>query len=149
MQTSANLGFPIPDRGSNNWSGIKNGETAARIALKAIDSALAALQAGEQDKVTNYSANGAITQKDGTVTISKGSAAAMTLADPATPADDGKKLSIISKTAFAHVVTSAGGYFGGANHTATFGGTIGDGLHLEAIAGKWYELPSTNITLST
>lgn len=104
--------------------------------------------------VTNYAANGAITQKEGTVTISKGSAAAMTLADPTTGTqagaigDDGRELHIISKTAFAHVVTLAGGIAGGANHTLTLGGAIGDMIRLKAIAGKWYLLPSVNATAS-
>lgn len=105
--------------------------------------------------VTNYAANAAVTQKEGTVTISKGSAAAMTIADPVSGAqagavgDDGRELRIVSKTAFAHVFTLAGGIAGGANHTITLGGAIGDGFTLQAIAGKWYLRPSTNATAST
>jgi hypothetical protein len=104
--------------------------------------------------VTNYAANGAIAQKEGTVTISKGSAAAMTLADPTSGSqaagvgDDGRELTIISKTAFAHVITLAGGIAGGANHTITLGGAIGDQVALRAIAGKWYLRPSINATAS-
>lgn len=104
--------------------------------------------------VTNYAANGAIAQKEGTVTISKGSAAAMTIADPTTGAqaggvgDDGRELRVVSKTAFAHVFTLAGGIAGGSNHTITLGGAIGDGFTLQAIAGKWYLRPSTNATAS-
>lgn len=104
--------------------------------------------------VTNYAANGAIAQKEGTVTISKGSAAAMTLADPTTGAqaggvgDDGRDLTIVSKTAFAHVITIAGGIAGGSNNTITLGGAVGDTVSLKAIAGKWYLRPSTNATAS-
>jgi hypothetical protein len=105
---------------------------------------------GEQEPVANYSANGAISQKEGLVTISKSaSEAAMTLADPGTPADDGKVLKIVSKTAKAHVITVAGGLAGGSLNTVTLGGAIGDLIALEAIAGKWYVLPSINATAST
>lgn len=103
--------------------------------------------------LTNYAANAAITQKEGTVTISKGSAAAMTLADPVAGAqaggDDGKILRIVSKTAFAHVITITGGLQGGALNTSTFAGAVGSTLELEAIAGKWYTRPSVGSTLST
>jgi hypothetical protein len=105
--------------------------------------------------VTNYAANGAITQKDGTVTISKASAAAMTLADPTAGTqvggvgDDGKILRIVSKTAFAHVITITGGLQGGALNTSTFAAAVGSTLELEAIAGKWYTRPSVGSTLST
>jgi hypothetical protein len=104
--------------------------------------------------VTNYAANGAIAQKEGTVTISKGSAAAMTLADPASGAqagavgDDGRELTIVSKTAFAHVITIAGGIGAGTNNTVTLGGAIGDQVNLKAIAGKWFLRPSINATAS-
>lgn len=104
--------------------------------------------------VTNYAANAAITQKEGDVTISKGSAAAMTLADPTTGAqaagvgDDGKELHIISKTAFAHVITVAGGIGVGTNNTVTLGGAVGDQVNFKAIAGKWYLRPSINATAS-
>lgn len=72
----------------------------------------------------------------------------MTLADPATPGDDGKILRIVSKTAHAHVITIAGGIAGGANNTITLGGAVGDTVELEAIAGKWYLRPSINATAS-
>lgn len=104
--------------------------------------------------VTNYAANGAIAQKEGDVTISKGSAAAMTLADPTTGAqaagvgDDGKELRIISKTAFAHVITVATTLSSGTNNTITLGGAIGDLVVLKAIAGKWCLMPSVNATAS-
>lgn len=105
--------------------------------------------------VTNYAANAAITQKEGTVTLSKGSAAAMTVADPTTGTqvgsvgDDGKELTIISKTAFAHVVTVTGGLAGGASNTLTLGAAVGNLIRLRAISGKWYLLPSTGATAST
>ncbi len=104
--------------------------------------------------VTNYSANGAIAPKEGTVTISKGSAAAMTLADPTSGSqalgagDDGKELTIISKTAAAHVITVASTLLSGTNNTITLGGAIGDLVRLKAIAGKWCLLPSVNATAS-
>lgn len=117
--------------------------------LDALDAALTTPRT-----VTNYAANAAITQKHGDVTISKGSAAAMTLADPTTGSqaggvgDDGKVLTIISKTAFAHVITLATTLLSGTNNTITFGGAIGDLVVLKAIAGKWCLMPSINATAS-
>jgi hypothetical protein len=103
---------------------------------------------------TNYPGDAAITQKEGTVTLSKGSAAAMTLADPTTGSqvgavgDDARELTIISKTAFAHVLTIAGGLAGGSLNTITLGAAVGNLIRLKAIAGKWYLLPSTGATTS-
>lgn len=102
-----------------------------------------------QESVNDYAASGAITQKQGSVTISKSSAlAAMTLADPTNVTDDGKILRVISKTAKAHTVTVATTLLSGTNNTITLGGAIGDLVQLEAVAGKWCLLPSINATAS-
>lgn len=107
------------------------------------------IKGGEQEPVADYAASGAISQKEGLVTISKSSdVATMTVADPATPADDGKLLRIVSKTAKAHVITITGGLAGGSDNTVTLGGAIGDLVQLQAIGGKWYMLPSINATAS-
>lgn len=97
------------------------------------------------------SANGAITIKDGIVVITKGTAAAMTLADPTTVTDDFKTLRIISTTAAAHTVSNAAGSgfnAGGAGtDVGTFGGAIGDGMTVMAYGGKWLVVNKTNVTL--
>lgn len=84
--------------------------------------------------------DGAITLKDGVVFITKASAAALTLADPTDVVDDGKVLHIISKTAFAHTVTIAGGLNGagaGAD-VGTFGAAAGNRFSVIAHGGKWW-----------
>jgi hypothetical protein len=102
-------------------------------------------------KVTVASADGAISVKNGTVFITKGSAAALTLADPTATTDDGCELHFIAVTAFAHTVSNAAGSGfnsgGAAKDVATFGGARGDSLTLEAYQGAWYARSSTNITL--
>ena len=118
--------------------------------LDALDAALTTPRT-----MTAYAANGAILQKEGTVRITKTSAAAMTLADPVSGAqagavgDDGKELTIVSSTAFAHVITIAGGLAGGALNTITLAAAVGNLVRLKAIAGKWYLLPSIGATAST
>lgn len=97
-------------------------------------------------------ADGAITQKSGVCVISKATAAALTIADPTNLTDDGKRLTITSKTAAAHTVdNSAGSGFnagGAASDVGTFGGAKGDTLELLAMGGVWYVTSKTNVTLS-
>ena len=106
---------------------------------------------GLKDAVTDIAVNGAIAAKTGTVTMSKAGVLAATLADPATPADDGKRLTIIATTANAHTVSNAAGSgfnAGGAgSDVATFGGAIGDCLELIALGGKWLVTSMKNVTL--
>ncbi len=90
----------------------------------------------------------AIAEKQGAILLGSGGALAMTLADPTSGADDGKRLTIFASTAHAHVITIAGGIGSGTNNTITLGGAIGDMVELEAIAGKWFLRPSINATAS-
>jgi len=150
--TAGNLGLVKPDADTNVVSGnTAAGEANEAANLDAIDTALSGLGGAATASglsVVNYPASGAITQKSGIVTLSAASAEAMTLAAPTSGADDGKRLAIVSKTAFAHTVVGAVGYSGTANKTATFGAVIGNMLKLVAIAGVWYQEPSTGITIS-
>jgi hypothetical protein len=93
-------------------------------------------------------ASGAIAQKQGAIRLGSSGALAMTLADPTSGTDDGKRLTIFVATAHAHVVTVTGGLAGGTNNTITFGGAVGDMAELEAIAGKWFLRPSINAVAS-
>lgn len=93
-------------------------------------------------------ANAAIASKQGIVPLGSSGALAMTLADPTTGTDDGKRLSVYASTAHAHVVTVTGGIAGGTNNTLTLGGAIGDNFELEAIGGKWFLRSSLNATAS-
>ena len=112
-----------------------------------------------RSNVVNLSASGAIAIPAGNTSyhITKAGVAALTIADPVSGApgtgDDGKRLTFISDTAFAHTLdNSAGSGFNGGGATvdvATFGGAKGDGMVIEAMGGKWYIVPggSKNITL--
>jgi hypothetical protein len=93
-------------------------------------------------------ASAAISEKQGAIRLGSAGALAMTLADPTSGTDDGKRLSIFASTAHAHVITVTGGLAGGTNNTITLGGAIGDMAELEAIAGKWFLRPSINATAS-
>lgn len=97
------------------------------------------------------SASGAITITAGTVFITAGSAATLTLADPSV-ADNGAILWIICHTAAAHVVTNAGGAgFNDADTSgdvATFGAAIGNNLVLIAYDGIWHIVNNVGATVA-
>jgi len=98
---------------------------------------------GSIPAVQVLSGDGAITIKQGTVFITKGSAVAGTLAAPVAGlptagGDDGKRLLIESTTAFAHVITTPANKINGADDTATFGTAVSNSIELVAYNGVWY-----------
>lgn len=100
------------------------------------------------DYVTVASADGAVTIQTGTVLITKGTAAALTLGTPTT-AQNGTTIRFIATTAAAHTVAAATiGFNTGdaAKDTGTFGGAIGDGFACVAYGGEWYTFSVTNVT---
>jgi hypothetical protein len=112
--------------------------------------AVAAAAAMQTLRVTLAAADGAISVKDGIVIITKPGVCVLTLAAPTGGTDDGKQLTILSATAFAHTVTQAAPGFnagGGASDVATFGGAIGDSIEVVAY-GVWYVKTKTNVSLA-
>jgi hypothetical protein len=106
--------------------------------------------AGVKIPVQVASADGAITIRNGIVVITKGSAAALTLAAPTATTHDGYVLYIDAHTAHAHTITLATGLRGagaGAD-VGTFGGAIGDGIVLYAYNGAWYPVNGTNTNVT-
>jgi len=95
------------------------------------------LASGLKDTCTAASGDGAISVKTGTVAITKGSAAALTLAAPTATTDDGKVLTIIGTTAFAHTVTTPSNKLNGNKTTVTYA-AAGDSITVEAYQGVWY-----------
>lgn len=98
----------------------------------------------QQARQVVYAADGAIDPTfSHTAILTKGSAAAMTLAAPAL-GDNGTRIVIQAGSAFAHVVTATGliqdGVTGGAKNTYTTAAFVGSGAMLEAYAGKWHLL---------
>lgn len=97
-------------------------------------------------------AAGAVTIKNGVVTLAKTVAGAMacTIADPTATTDDGKKLLIINAQAQANTLTSASSFGGGGAgaDVATFGAAIGNTLSLEAYQGKWYIVGQFGVTVA-
>ena len=93
----------------------------------------------------------AIPANDKTFVITKGTAAALTLADPTAGVHDGVTLTIISATAAAHTVSNAAGSgFNGGGATAdvaTFGAAKGNNIVLVAYQGDWYVRSSVGATL--
>jgi hypothetical protein len=105
---------------------------------------------GLKKKVTAASGDGAITIADGTVNITKSSAAALTLADPSS-GQAGTRILITTQTAQAHTVSNAAGSGfnagGSGSDVATFGGAIGDCFEVIAINTKWNVISLKNVTL--
>lgn len=94
--------------------------------------------------------DGAITIQQGRVFLSKGSAAAITIAAPTATTHDYLTVVVVSLTAQAHVITSAVEGFNdkGSSGTATFGGAIGDSVTLTAYQGNWYTTAKVNVTIA-
>lgn len=104
-----------------------------------------------QFTVNEYAADGAISVASQVAVITKGTAAAMTLAAPTADTDDGIIIEIVSATAAAHTVTATTIGFNAGNAAAdvgTFGGAIGDGIRLVAHNGEWLVLNNINVTLA-
>jgi hypothetical protein len=103
--------------------------------------------------VATLSADGAITAPDQghkAFLITKGTAAALTLAAPTT-AQNGVRISIISTTDAAHTVTNASPGFNGdgaSGDVATFGAAAGNALVVVAYGGTWYRESSVGVTFS-
>lgn len=98
-----------------------------------------------------YLVDGPLGMDSGLKFLTKGSAGAYTLALP--PADlDGQELIIVSKTAFAHVVTTpAAGIANGttgAKTTLTFAAFVGASVTLVASNGQWAVLGVSNVTVA-
>ena len=98
-----------------------------------------------------YAANGAIAIRSHTAVITKGTAAAMTLAAPTATTHDGVIVNIISTKAAAHTVTATTIGFNAGDATSdvgTFAAAIGNGMTVLAYQGEWYVLNNTNVTLA-
>lgn len=94
--------------------------------------------------------DGAITIQQASVFLSKGSAAAITLAAPTTVTHDGFIVRVVAISAQAHVITGSVDGFNakGASGTATFGGAKGDSITFVAYGGHWYTLDKVNVTVA-
>lgn len=105
---------------------------------------------GQKDTTTVIIGDGAITIAPGTIALTKGSAAAITLAAPTPTTHDGYVLRIYSETAFAHVITSGvdGINAKGSSGTITLGGAKGDSVTLVARNGHWWTLAKVNATVA-
>lgn len=86
-----------------------------------------------------------------TVFVTKGTAAALTIAAPVAGDDDGKELTIISTTAAAHTVTNTSPGFNNGSTSkdvATFGAAIGNNMVIQAYNGIWYVISQVGVTLA-
>jgi hypothetical protein len=107
----------------------------------------AAAQEAEQDAmqeeelgIVTYTADGALSKTTGVKKLAKTSAGAFTLAAP-TAAEEGRRLTLVCGTAYAHVVTATNllddGVTGGAKDTITMAAFVGAMVELIAMDLKW------------
>jgi hypothetical protein len=95
---------------------------------------------GAEVGVRSYAADGALPNNLSVVALltKTGTAGAYTLA---APARDGTRLTLVNRTAFAHIVTATGlvddGVTGGSKNTLTFGAFPGASADLMSAGGKW------------
>ena len=127
--------------------------TAAGVAITGTASVSGILTAtgGVVSPVTTIAGDGAITiAPSAMIKLSKGTAAAITLAAPTTTTHDGYKVMVFSTTAAAHVITGSVDGFNakGSSGTITFGGAIGDSVSLVAMGGHWYTTSKVNATVA-
>ena len=91
-------------------------------------------------KVTTITGDGAITIESGVVVLTKGSAAAITIAAPSA-AQDGTTITIVAGTSWAHVVTGTNlfwaGETGGPFNKITTAAFIGSAATIVAVGGLW------------
>lgn len=106
---------------------------------------------GPLDPITTIAGDGAIAIANGVVALTKGSAAAITLAAP-TAAQAGTRITIVAGSAWAHVVTATGllddGVVGGSKNTATFAAFVGSAITLLAYNLKWVVVSKNVVTVA-
>jgi len=120
------------------------------VASGAIVSSADALQLLSADGVITLPSSVGVVK---TVVITKGSAAALTLAAPVAGAygtgDDGKIIMVFSETAFAHAITCPQGFNRkGSSGTATASAAANNSITLVARNGQWDVMTNVNFTLA-
>ena len=123
----------------------------AVVALGLIDRDGNAVLNASDKGISTMTGDGAIPIASGIVMLTKGSAAAVTLAAP-TAAQNGTTIRIVSNSLFAHVVTFTGSTLWngttGAKITATFPAFKGAGLCVVASGGSWFLASNVATTIA-
>jgi hypothetical protein len=134
---------------TGNTAGVHTGAVTGNVTGNSAGVHTGAVVGDVQETLqTTITANGAIPSKQGVVRLAGSGALAVSIADPTSGTDDGKRVTIMATAAHAHVITVTGGIGAGTNNTITLGGATGDMTELEAIAGKWFIRPGINAVAS-
>ena len=103
--------------------------------------------------IASYNAAGAITvpvvKQNVFIKLKSGAASAMTIADPGYGVE-GVELIIQAEDAQAYTLTNTTGFNGGGSgaDVATFGGAVGDSIHLKAVSATWKVLNTVGVTIA-
>lgn len=102
--------------------------------------------------IASYNAAGAITvpttKQNVFVKLKAGSGAAMTIGDPGYGVE-GVEMIIQAEDAQAYTLTNTTGFNGGGSggDVGTFGGAVGDNIHLKAVSATWKTIATRAVTL--
>lgn len=122
-----------------------NLEVDGNLTVTGTTSATGAISANVLQDVQTISEDGAISVVSSAVDITKGTAAALTIAAP-TAAQEGTTIMIRTTTAAAHVITGA---FRASNDTATFTAAAGNSVILVARNLRWVDYCATGVAFTT
>lgn len=83
------------------------------------------------------------------IKLKAGTGAALTIADP-TYAIEGTEMIIQAEDAQAYTLTNSTGFNGGGGgaDVATFGGAVGDNIHIKAVSATWKTIATRNVTIA-
>lgn len=81
--------------------------------------------------------------------LKAGSGAALTIADPGYGVE-GVEMILQAEDAQAYTLTNTTGFNGGGGgaDVATFGGAVGDNIHLKAVSGTWKTIATRNVSIA-
>jgi hypothetical protein len=74
--------------------------------------------------------------------------AAPTAGLPSAIGNDGQIVTFVDTTGHAHTVTAPSNSIAPSHHLATFGGTVGSFVSLQAYNGIWYVIGNSGVTMS-
>ena len=146
--TSAQMRTAISDETGTGVAVFGTSPTLTTPVIGAATGTSLALTGGVTQGVTTISGDGAVTIASGHVILTKGSAAAITVAAPSS--QDGTLITITSNSDYAHVITFTGSTLldgtTGANQTVTMTAFKGSSITILAVGDKWLLLNSSNVT---
>jgi hypothetical protein len=139
---------PLTGDVTGNITGNITGDVAGNVTGNVTGNVAGTLTGGQKDAITVITGDGAVAVAPGSTHLTKGSAAAITIAAPTVTTHDGYIVRITSETSFAHVITCPVGFNGkGSSGTITFAASPAS-VTLEARNAKWWVISNIAGTIA-